>query len=385
MRTHLVSGFVIVVVALCLATAEAQDRPRLTAETLADLKTSSNDPGGDFFIDTPEKLGLLIDAFAADTSMVSPMYLVMASNTALRMKRVEDAAFLFYAAQIRATFDFDRYEISSRPDGNNAATYLGFLVQTTGQGVNPAIQRQPKQFAAVIQRIEAWEVIPSDKAFYPEFEEAKGFKVAREGWPALAQSIKSEFLELFGRRYARLLNDPEYFKAFQVVQDANFSAKEPDDATLKRVDAATKTMEKIEAKLFPGPSALQLLQKRREAAAAAEARSVEREAPTQETPTEEAPIAPSTADDMPLRVGGNVPAPKKIKHVDPVFPQGLRGSIIIELTIGREGRVEKFNVLRGDFELFEAAEAAIRQWVFEPVIVDGKPVPVLQAFSFSAK
>lgn len=87
-------------------------------------------------VDTPEKLGALIDAFAADTSMVSPMYLLMASNTALRLKRVEDAAFLFYAAQIRATFDFDRCEISSRPDGNNAATYLGLLMQTTGQGVN---------------------------------------------------------------------------------------------------------------------------------------------------------------------------------------------------------------------------------------------------------
>jgi TonB family protein len=375
MRTHLLAGFVIVT--LCLATVEAQDRPQLTAETLANLKASSNDPGGDFFIDTPEKLGALIDAFAADTSMVSPMYLLMASNTALRLKRVEDAAFLFYAAQIRARFDFDRYEISARPDGNNAATYLGFLMQTTGQGVNPAIQRQPRQFTSVIQRIESWEVVPSANAFYPEFKEAKGFKVSWEQWPALAQSIKSEFLERFGRRYARLLNDPEYFKAFQVVQDANFSAKEPDDATLKRVEAATKTMEDIEARLFPGPDSRQQLRNRQEQepAAAAAADSV----------AQETPPARWTADEMPLRVGGNVPAPKKIKHVEPVFSKGRRGSVVIEVTIGRDGRVEKLNVVSGDFGLFEAADAAIRQWVFEPVIVDGKPVSVLQTFSFSAK
>ena len=52
---------------------------------------------------------------------------------------------------------------------------------------------------------------------------------------------------------------------------------------------------------------------------------------------------------------------------------------------GSEGRVEKFNVLSGEFGLFEAAEAAIRQWEFEPVIVDGKVVPVLQTFTFTAK
>lgn len=374
MRTHLLAGFVMAVT-LCVTTAEAQDRPRLTTETLANLKTSSNDPGGDFFIDTPEKLGALIDAFAADTSMVSPMYLLMASNTALRLKRVEDAAFLFYAAQIRVKFDFERYEISARPDGNNAVTYLGFLMQTTGQGVNPAIQSQPKQFAAVIQRIESWEVVPSANAFYPEFKEAKGFKVSRDEWPALAQSIKSDFLERFGRRYARLLNDPEYFAAFKVVQDANFSAVEPDDATRKRVQAATKAMEDIEARLFPGPSALQQRRTRQEAAAAAAANSAEPAPPT----------ARSTADEMPLRVGGSVPAPKKITHVEPVFPKGRRGSIVIEVAIGREGRVEKLNVLTGEFGLFEAAEAAIRQWVFEPVIVDGKAVSVLQTFSFSAK
>jgi hypothetical protein len=381
MSTRIVAG-ILIVVTLCLATTEAQDRPRLTAETLAKLKSSSNDPGGDFFIDSPEKLGALLDAFAADTSMLSPMYLLMASNTALRMKRVEDAAFLFYAAQIRVRFDFDRYEISARPDGNNAATYLGFLMQTTGQGVNPAIQSQPKQFAAVIQRIESWEAVPSANAYYPEFEEAKGFKVPREKWPALGESIKSEFLEIFGRRHARLLNDPEYFAAFKVVQDINLGSVEPDDAMLKRMDAATKTMERIEAKLFPGPSARQQLRERREADAAAAGSAVE-EAPAAPT-GRPVPPAPS-ADEMPLRVGGKVPAPKKIKHVEPVFPKGRRGSIEIELTIGPDGRVHKFNVLSGEFGLFEAAEAAIRQWVFEPVIVDGKAVPVLQTFSFSSK
>lgn len=369
MRIRPIACFV--VAAIMTVTLGAQQRPRLTAEKLASLKSSSNDPSGDFFADTPENLGALIDAFVADTSMVGPMYLIMAANTALRLKRVEDAAFLFYAGQIRAKFDFERYDISARADGNNAATYLGFLVHTTGQGVNPAIQSQPKQFAAVIQRIETWEVVPSPDAFYPEFKEAKGFKVPREQWTTLARSLKSEFLELFGRRYVKLLNDPEYFKAFKVMQDANLSPTEPDEARLERVDAAMQTMEEVEARLFPWPTALQQLRERREAAVALEAASQ--------------PDEPEPDDEVPLRVGGSVPMPRKIKHVDPVFPKGRRGSIIIELTINREGRVDTLNMLSGEFGLFPAAEVAIRQWIFEPVIVDGKPVAVLRTFSFSTK
>ncbi len=373
MRIRLIACVVLAV--LTTVTLGAQPRPRLTAEKLASLKSSSNDPSGDFFADTPENLAALIDAFVADNSMVSPMYLIVAANTAFRMTRVEDAAFLFYAGQIRAKFDFDRYDISSRADGNNAATYLGFLIHTTGQGINPAIQSQPKQFATVIQRIETWEVVPSPDAFYPEFEEAKGFKLPREQWPTLAQSLKADFLDRFGRRYVKLLNDPEYFKAFKVLQDANVGPIAPDETTLKRVDAAMKTMEEVEARFFPGPTDVQRLRELSEAA-------VER---TTETELEDPPAQPLPAEELPMRVGGKVPKPRKIKHVEPDFPAGTRGSMVVELTINRVGRVEKFDVLRGDFGLVPAAEAAIRQWEFEPVMVDGKPVAVLQAFTITAK
>lgn len=65
------------------------------------------------------------------------------SETAFTLNRVEDAAFLFSAAQLRAAFDFDRHDVARQPDGGNAATYLGFLRETIGMSVNPAIMREP--------------------------------------------------------------------------------------------------------------------------------------------------------------------------------------------------------------------------------------------------
>ena len=120
------------------AAAHAQ-APRLTVARLKALPATSNDPRGDAFTGTPQALGALLDAMAADSSLVGPMQLLLASNTALRLGRVEDAGFFLYAAQVRAAIGFERYDAPRRADGNNAATYLGFLNQTIGEQVNPAI------------------------------------------------------------------------------------------------------------------------------------------------------------------------------------------------------------------------------------------------------
>jgi hypothetical protein len=76
------------------------------------LKASSNDPAGDAFVGSRESLMPLIDDFVADSSMASPMFLYFAANTAFRLGRIEDSAFLFYAAQLRRAVDFQRYNIS---------------------------------------------------------------------------------------------------------------------------------------------------------------------------------------------------------------------------------------------------------------------------------
>ena len=92
-----------------------------------------------------------------------------------------------------------------------------------------------------------------------------------------------------------------------------------------------------------------------------------------------APMPPPT---RPLPVGGKIKEPAKIRHVPPVYPSiaqqaRVEGIVIIEATIGVDGRVKEARVLRSKPLLDDAALAAVRQWVFTPTLLNGVPVPVL--------
>src|SRR5262245_32762591 len=193
------------------AVSLAAQSPRLTLAQLNQLETTSNDPAGDSFTGTPAQLGKLVDQFVSDNSLASPLYLLFAANTASRLGRVEDAAFLLYAAQIRRAFDVERVKFPSATDARDAGIYMGFLNETTGAHVNPVVMRQPKLFAIAITRIEGWNAVPSTQAYYPEFEGSSGFKLAEKEWAGAARKIKDSFLAEFGRPMTALLNDAEYF------------------------------------------------------------------------------------------------------------------------------------------------------------------------------
>ena len=336
---------------------------RVTVEWLKSLKTTTNNPSGDGFIGPRDQLSRSIDAIVADSSLVSPTYLFIASKTALTLNRVEDAGFLFYAAQLRTAFDFERYDAARQPDGNNAATYLGFLRQTIGQSVNPAIMREPARFTAALNRVDRWELVPSRQAYYPEFESNR-FKTAPETWAASAATLKATFMERFGRRQARLLNDPEYFAAFRFVQSLNFGELPLTPENRARMTKSAEAMEAAEQRLFPAA------------------------APPTPTapPSPAAPSSPARADTAaPVRVGPGVPEPKVLRRVEPEFASGARGSVIMEVTIAPEGRVTGVRFLRNEPALDAAAEKAVRQWIFAPTLVDGRPVSVLHTVSLSAR
>jgi TonB family protein len=84
----------------------------------------------------------------------------------------------------------------------------------------------------------------------------------------------------------------------------------------------------------------------------------------------------------PIRIGGGVRAPAKIGDVAPVYPAEARtarvqGVVILEATVSSTGEVTDVEVLRSVPLLDEAAVAAVRQWRYEPTLVDGVAVPVL--------
>jgi TonB family protein len=79
---------------------------------------------------------------------------------------------------------------------------------------------------------------------------------------------------------------------------------------------------------------------------------------------------------------GDIEPPKLIKKVDPVYPEearinGVQGVVILEAKIDEHGRVIDAMVLRSVPQLDQAALAALKQWVYEPLIIDGKPMKAL--------
>ena len=91
---------------------------------------------------------------------------------------------------------------------------------------------------------------------------------------------------------------------------------------------------------------------------------------------------PPPPPQAPIRVGGNIKAPQKIKNVNPVYPPiaqsaRVQGVVIIEATIGPDGRVKDAKVLRSIPLLDQAALDAVKQWQFTPTLLNGVPVPVI--------
>jgi protein TonB len=81
-------------------------------------------------------------------------------------------------------------------------------------------------------------------------------------------------------------------------------------------------------------------------------------------------------------VGGDIKEPKLLNRVEPTYPTiaktaKVQGLVIIEATIGTDGRVKDAHVLRPVPLLDEAALAAVKQWRYTPTSLGGVPVEVL--------
>jgi len=93
-------------------------------------------------------------------------------------------------------------------------------------------------------------------------------------------------------------------------------------------------------------------------------------------------LPPAPRPTVPVRVGGEIKEPAKIKHVPPAYPDiavraNVSGTVVLECLVSPQGRVTEVKVLRGIPLLDAAAVAAVRQWVYTPTLRDGVPVPLM--------
>ena len=108
-------------------------------------------------------------------------------------------------------------------------------------------------------------------------------------------------------------------------------------------------------------------------------------APPPPPPQGAASEPPAWAGDA-IRVGGNLMAPKKVKHVNPVYPAiamsaKVQGVVILEARIGTDGKVSNARVLRSIPLLDQAALDAVMQWEFTPTRLNGELVPVMMTMT----
>ena len=82
--------------------------------------------------------------------------------------------------------------------------------------------------------------------------------------------------------------------------------------------------------------------------------------------------------EAPVRAIGDVKPPKLLKQVDPIYPEIARrarieGIVIIEAETDICGRVRGLRLLRSIPLLDQAALDAVGRWVYEPLIIAGRP------------
>jgi TonB family protein len=86
---------------------------------------------------------------------------------------------------------------------------------------------------------------------------------------------------------------------------------------------------------------------------------------------------------LPIRVGGQIAAPRRTKAVQPACPSapiGSGGVVILEATLGVDGLINDVKVSRsapGRPDIDQSAINAIRQWEYTPTRLNNVPVPVI--------
>ena len=96
----------------------------------------------------------------------------------------------------------------------------------------------------------------------------------------------------------------------------------------------------------------------------------------------EAPPPPPPPPARPeiMRIGGQVQAPALLRRVEPIYPllaqaASIEGIVILDAIVDVEGHVQSVTVLRGHAVLSRAAIEAVKQWQYQPLLLNGVPTP----------
>lgn len=70
---------------------------------------------------------------------------------------------------------------------------------------------------------------------------------------------------------------------------------------------------------------------------------------------------------------------KLVKSVQPIYPsiakvRRLSGPVVVEVIVGKDGRVTNPKFISGQPVFRDAAFDAVKQWIFRPAKLNGQPI-----------
>jgi len=92
--------------------------------------------------------------------------------------------------------------------------------------------------------------------------------------------------------------------------------------------------------------------------------------------------APKPVTPKQIRVGGNVQAAKLVRQPKPTYPPlakqaRIQGTVRFNAVIGKDGAIANLQLMSGHPLLVPSATEAVRQWVYQPTLLNGEPVEVV--------
>jgi TonB family protein len=93
-----------------------------------------------------------------------------------------------------------------------------------------------------------------------------------------------------------------------------------------------------------------------------------------------AKLSPALMDALePVSIPGSLSEKLLLQKIDPSYPEkalraGLRGPVVLQAWIGKDGRIQELKLIRGPLLLGQAAFDAVRNWRYKPYLLNGEAV-----------
>ncbi|MFN7925780.1 MAG: TonB family protein [Bryobacteraceae bacterium] len=110
--------------------------------------------------------------------------------------------------------------------------------------------------------------------------------------------------------------------------------------------------------------------------------SVPTAAPPPPPPPPKVEEKPKPVTPQRIRVGGNVQSAKLKRQPKPVYPPlarqaRIQGTVRFTAVIAKDGTIQNLQLISGHPLLVQSAQDAVKQWVYEPTMLNNEPVEVI--------